>query len=275
MTAPTRPRSHLMPVVDRLSRLPFWLLLSITLGLLMLWGIVRDEDYHLIFSAVRKGLGNTIKVSLIAYVLAMGLGLVLSLMRTYRSRVTQEVSSFYTEVMRGVPMLVLLYYISFVGAPALVSGLNWLGKPLIEAGTISKVDIRQFSFTNRAILALMLGYGAFIGEIFRSGILSIDKDQTEAGQVEGATYWQIMRFIILPQAVRNVLPALGNELIAILKDSALVSAVGVQDITQLAKMYSASTFKFFKTYNIIVFLYLVMTMGLAALIRLLERWWKR
>jgi polar amino acid transport system permease protein len=275
MTAPTRPRSHLMPVVDRLSRLPFWLLLSITLGLLMLWGIVRDEDYHLIFSAVRKGLGNTIKVSLIAYVLAMGLGLVLSLMRTYRSRVTQEVSSFYTEVMRGVPMLVLLYYISFVGAPALVSGLNWLGKPLIEAGTISKVDIRQFSFTNRAILALMLGYGAFIGEIFRSGILSIDKDQTEAGQVEGATYWQIMRFIILPQAVRNVLPALGNEFIAILKDSALVGALGVQDITQLGKMYSASTFKFFETYNIVVFLYLVMTMGLAALIRLLERWLKR
>ena len=121
----------------------------------------------------------------------------------------------------------------------------------------------------------MLGYGAFIGEIFRSGIQSIDKDQTEAGQVEGATYWQIMRFIILPQAVRNVLPALGNEFIAILKDSALVSALGVQDITQLGKVYSASTFKFFETYNVVAFLYLVMTMGLAALIRLLERWLKR
>jgi polar amino acid transport system permease protein len=137
MATVSRPRSHLMPVADRLSRLPFWLLLAILLGLLMLWGIVRNEDYHIIFSAVRKGLGNTIKVSLIAYILAMGLGLVLSLMRIHRSRVTQEVSSFYTEVMRGVPMLVLLYYISFVGAPALVSGLNWLGKPLIEAGTIS------------------------------------------------------------------------------------------------------------------------------------------
>jgi polar amino acid transport system permease protein len=275
MTTSSRPRSRLMPVADRLSRLPFWLLLCITLGLLMLWSFVRDENYRIIFNAVRKGVGTTFKVSLIAYFLAMGLGLLLSLMRIHRSRVTQEVSSFYTEVMRGVPMLVLLYYISFVGAPALVSGLNWLARPLIQAGIIDKVDIRQIDFTSRAMLALMLGYGAFIGEIFRSGILSIDKDQTEAGQVEGATYWQIMRFIILPQAVRNVLPALGNEFIAILKDSALVSALGVQDITQLGKMYSASTFKFFETYNVVAFLYLVMTMGLAAMIRLLERWLKR
>jgi len=199
------------------------------------------------------------------------LGLLLSLLRVHRSRLAQEVSSFYTEVMRGVPMLVLLYYISFVGAPALVSGLNWLGGPLIAAGWIPKLDIRQVDFTARAVLALTLGYSAFIGEIFRSGIQSIEKDQTEAGQVEGATYPQIMRFIILPQAVRNVLPALGNELIAILKDSALVSALGVQDITQLGKLYSASTFKFFETYNIVAFLYLTMTMGLAALIRFIEQ----
>jgi len=121
----------------------------------------------------------------------------------------------------------------------------------------------------------MLGYGAFIGEIFRSGILSIEKEQTEAGQVEGATYWQIMRFIILPQAVRNVLPALGNEFIAILKDSALVSALGVQDITQLGKVYSASTFLFFENYNVVAFLYLVMTLSLSLLVRGLERRLKR
>jgi len=275
MAPSSSPRSHFIPLTDRLSRLPFWLLLCITLGLLMLWGFVRDENYRIIFNAVRKGVGTTMRVSIQAYVLAMGLGLLLSLMRVHRSRVTQEVSSFYTEVMRGVPMLVLLYYISFVGAPALVSGLNWLGKPLIEAGIMDKIDIRQINFTSRAMLALMLGYGAFIGEIFRSGILSIDKDQTEAGQVEGATYWQIMRFIIQPQAVRNVLPALGKEIIAILKDSALVSVLGVQDITQIGKVYSSSTFRFFETYIVVLFLYLVMTMGLAALIRLTERWLKR
>jgi polar amino acid transport system permease protein len=275
MVSDTRPRSHLMPLVDRLSRLPLWLLFFLTLGLLMLWGIASNESYHIIFNAVRKGVGTSIYVSLISYALALGLGLLLSMMRVYRSRITQEISSLYTEVMRGIPMLVLLYYISFVGAPALVTGINALAKPLIESGILHKLDIRQLNFTGRAILALMLGYGAFIGEIFRSGIQSIDKDQTEAGQVEGATYWQIMRFILLPQAVRNVLPALGNEFIAILKDSALVSALGVQDITQLGKVYSASTFKFFETYNVVAFLYLVMTMGLAALIRMLERWLKR
>jgi len=264
-------RSHLLPAVDTFSRLPYWLLVSILIGILLLWGIANNQDYGTIFNAVRKGVGTTVFVSLISYLFAMLLGLVLSLARIYRSRLTQEVSSFYTEVMRGVPMLVLLYYISFVGAPALVSGLNWLGAPLINAGVIEKVDIRQFDFTWRAILALTMGYGAFIGEIFRSGILSIEKDQTEAGQVEGASYWQIMRYIILPQAVRNVLPALGNEFIAILKDSALVSALGVQDITQLGKVYSASTFKFFETYNIVAFLYLTMTMGLASIIRFVEK----
>ncbi len=263
--------SHLLPAADRLSKLPYWLLAALVLAALILWGIVNDQDYRVIFNAVRKGLGTTIYVSIIAYTLAMLLGLLLSLLRIYRNRLTQEVASFYTEILRGVPMLVLLYYISFVGAPALVNALNWLGAPLINAGWVNKLDIRQVDFTARAILALTLGYSAFIGEIFRSGILSIEKDQSEAGQVEGATYWQIMRFIILPQAVRNVLPALGNEFIAILKDSALVSALGVQDITQLGKVYSASTFKFFETYNIVAFLYLVMTMGLAALIRFIEQ----
>jgi polar amino acid transport system permease protein len=80
-----------------------------------------------------------------------------------------------------------------------------------------------------------------------------------------------MRYILLPQAVRNILPALGNELIAILKDSALVSVLGVQDITQLGKVYSASTFRFFETYSIVALLYLVMTLGLAMLVRWLEQ----
>jgi polar amino acid transport system permease protein len=214
---------------------------------------------------------TTVYVSAVAYVLAIVLGLLLSLMRVYHSRVTQEISSFYVEIIRGVPMLVLLYYISFVGAPALVAALNWLTSPLIGAGLMDEINVRDIDFTARAILALTIGYSAFISEIFRAGIESIGKEQTEAAQTEGATYWQTMRFILLPQAVRNVLPPLGNELIAILKDSALVSALGVQDITQLGKVYSASTFKFFETYSIVALLYLVMTLGLAMVVRTLER----
>jgi polar amino acid transport system permease protein len=264
-------RSHLIPVTDRLSRLPYWLLVAILLAIFFFWIIVSNPDYRIIFDAVRRGLWTTIYVSVVAYALAILVGLLLALMRIYRSRVTQEISSFYVEVIRGVPMLVLLYYISFVGAPALVRAINWLAGPLIDAGLMAEISVRNFDFTARAILALTIGYGAFISEIFRAGIESIGKEQTEAAQTEGASYWQTMRFILLPQAVRNVLPALGNELIAMLKDSALVSALGVQDITQLGKVYSASTFRFFETYSIVALLYLVMTLGLAMGVRTLEK----
>jgi len=264
-------RSHLIPVADRLARLPYWLLVAILLAVILFWNIANNESYRVIFNAVRQGVWTTVYVSAIAYLLAIVLGLFLSLLRVHRSRVMQEVSSFFVEILRGVPMLVLLYYISFVGAPALVHALNWLAGPLIDAGAMAAISVRKVDFTARAIMALSIGYSAFISEIFRAGIQSIGKEQTEAAGTEGATYWQTMRFILLPQAVRNVLPALGNEFIAMLKDSALVSALGVQDITQLGKVYSASTFKFFETYSIVALLYLVMTLGLAMVVRLLEK----
>jgi polar amino acid transport system permease protein len=263
--------SHMVPLSDRLSRLPYWLLAALLLGVLAFWVILTNDDHRIIFSAVSKGLWTTIYVSLIAYALAILLGLFWALLRVFPSRVTQQVSSFFVEIIRGIPMLVLLYYLSFVGAPALVSGLNWLAGPLIDAGIIAEINVRDVNFTARAIIALTIGYSAFISEIFRAGIESIEKEQTEAAQSAGATYWQTMRYILLPQAVRNVLPALGNEFIAILKDSALVSALGVQDITQLGKVYSASTFKFFETYSIVALLYLVMTLGLALFVRWLEQ----
>lgn len=264
-------QSHLLPASDRLSRFPYWLLVALLLGVLAFWTISTSESYEIIFAAVSKGVWTTIYVSIVSYSLAILLGLVWTLMRVSPIRLLQEVSSFFVEIIRGIPMLVLLLYISFVGAPALVDLVNWLGQPLIAAEIMEAVNVRQVDFTVRAILALSIGYSAFISEIFRAGIQSIEKEQTEAAQTEGAGYWQTMRFILLPQAVRNVLPALGNEFIAMLKDSALVSVLGVQDITQLGKVYSASTFKFFETYNIVAMLYLVMTLGLALFVRWIEQ----
>jgi polar amino acid transport system permease protein len=264
-------RSRLLPLTDRLSRLPYWLLAALLLAVIMIWVVVSNPDYRIIFDAVRQGLWTTIYVSVISYVCAILVGLALALMRVYRNRLTQEVSSLIVEVVRGVPMLVLLYFISFVGAPALIDLINWVGTPLINGGLMTELNVRQVNFTARAILALSIGYGAFVSEIFRAGIESIEKEQREAAEVAGATYRQTMRYILLPQAVRNILPALGNELVAILKDSALVSVLGVQDITQLGKVYSASTFRFFETYSIVALLYLVMTLGLAMLVRWIEQ----
>jgi polar amino acid transport system permease protein len=268
---PPQFQSHALPITDRLTRLPYWLLAALLLAVIAFWVIFRDEDLRVIFDAVSKGISTTIYVSLVAFIIAIFAGLGWCLLRVSNRRLSQEISSFFVEIIRGVPMLVLLYYISFVGAPAMVSLLNWLGQPLIHAGLMQELVVRQFDFVARAILALSIGYSAFISEIFRAGIQSIEKEQTEAAQTEGANYWQIMRFILLPQAVRNVLPALGNEFIAMLKDSALVSALGVQDITQLGKVYSASTFNFFGTYSIAALLYLVMTLGLAVLMRWVQK----
>lgn len=266
-----------MPFVNRLARLPYWLLTAVLLGVIFLWIMLTHVDYHVILRAVSKGVSTTVYVTILAYTLATLVGLLFGLMRVAHSRVAREFATFYVEILRGVPMLVILYYIAFVGAPGLAEAINALGRLLSDAGPLAGVgralaefQVRDLDFTARAIIALTVGYSAFIAEIFRAGIQSIGRGQLEAARSLGMTYWQAMRTIVLPQAVRNVLPPLGNDFIAMLKDSSLVSVLGVQDITQLGKVYSASTFRFFETYNVVAFLYLVMTIGLALVVRWLE-----
>lgn len=275
---PSPRESRLAPFTNRLARLPYWLLAALLLGIFFLWTMVTDAGYRVILAAVAKGLWTTIYVTLIAYSLAILLGLLLGLMRVSGNRLWREIASFYVEIIRGVPMLVILYYIAFVGAPGLVTAINAVGdwlmqtQVLVAAGRpLAEFQVRNFNFTARAVLALTIGYSAFISEIFRAGIESIGRGQMEAARSLGMSYRQAMRYVILPQAVRNVLPPLGNDFIAMLKDSSLVSALGVQDITQIGKVYSSSTFRFFETYNVVAFLYLVMTIGLALLVRWAER----
>ncbi len=257
--------------MDRLARLPWWLLLLALCGVAGAWLIAARADYRTIFAATVRGLSVTVYVSVVAYALSVAAGLALGLLRVSQVRVFRELATFWVEIIRGVPMLVILYYIAFVGAPGLVELINWLTSPLRRAGLVGLLSVRQLDFTWRAILALTIGYSAFISEIFRAGIQSVHPGQMEAALALGMRRWQAMRLVILPQALRNVLPALGNELVAMVKDSALVSALGVQDITQLGKVYSASTFRFFETYNVVAFLYLCMTITLSLLVRRLER----
>lgn len=264
-------RSRWFQAADLFSRVPYWLLIIILLGLFFLWRAATGSDYRIILSAVSKGIATTIYVSLVAYTFSIILGLLIGLMRIAPLRLLRESASLFTEIVRGVPMLVILYYIAFVGAPALVQTVNWIFSPLISNGLMTELSIRKLDFVWRAILALTIGYSAFISEIFRAGIESINKGQMEAATASGMTWRQAMSYVILPQAVRNVLPPLCNEFVAMIKDSALVSALGVQDITQLGKVYSASTFKFFETYNVVAYLYLIMTISLSLMVRALER----
>lgn len=263
MNANSQPR--------RRYQVPWWLLAIALLGLLTLWALVADQGYAQIFRALSGGVATTLWVTLVAFALACSLGLFIALARTSRLRVLREVSTFYVEIVRGIPMLVALFYVAFVGAPAIVDAVNWLIAPLVDWGWLSPMRIRDFDFTWRAIVALTVCYSAFIAEIFRAGIEAVDRGQIEAARSLGLSPWQTFRFVVGPQALRIILPPLGNDFVSMIKDSALVSALGVQDITQLGKVYSSGTFKFFETYNVVAFLYLTMTISLSLILRLIEQ----
>ena len=251
--------------------IPYWLIAAALLAVLFFWLIVADSDYRIIFNALRRGILVTLWVTIVAFALAALLGLFVALGRTSRFRVAREVSTFYVEVVRGIPVLVLLFYVAFVGAPQLVVFWNWALAVPIDWGLAPVLTVRDFDFTWRAIVALTISYSAYLAEVFRAGIEAVPKGHVEAAYSLGLSRWRTLRLIVLPQAIRTVLPPLGNDFVAMIKDSALVSALGVQDITQLGKVYSASTFLFFETYNVVAFLYLVMTLSLSLLVRGLER----
>ena len=250
--------------------IPYWLLAIAQLGVLFLWLIVSDGQYAAIFTAVREGVVVTLWVTAVAFALATALGLLIAMARTSRHRVLREVATFYVEIVRGIPMLVLLFYMAFVGAPQLVAAWNVVFAKPIDWGLLPAFTVRDFSMSARAIAALMIGYSACLAEIFRAGIEAVPKGQTEASWSLGMSRLQTFRLVTLPQATRTVLPPLGNDFVSMIKDSALVSALGVQDLTQLGKVYSSSTFLFFETYNVVAFLYLVMTISLSLLVRGLE-----
>jgi polar amino acid transport system permease protein len=123
----------------------------------------------------------------------------------------------------------------------------------------------------RAIMGLGFGYGAYLTEVYRAGIQSIHRGQMEAARSLGMTYFQAMRYIILPQAFRVVLPPLVNDLAALLKDSSLISVIALPELLQMGRLYVSRTFRAFEGYNTVALLYLIMTLALSSLSRVLER----
>ncbi len=258
--------------------MPWWAIVAALLGLLFAWHIHTDRTYNEIFRAILNGVGITLYVTVVAYSAALLLGLLLAFARLSRSAIVYQTATFYVEIVRGVPALVLLLYVAFVGFDLLVSALNGIGAWLVERNflsalgeRLSNVRLRDIDNLTRAVVALVIAYSPFISEIFRAGIESIPRGQMEAARSLGMNYWQAMRYVILPQAIRNVLPPLGNDLIAMLKDSSLVSILGVRDITGEGRVGAARTFRTFETYNIIAFLYLSMTLALSGVVRWIER----
>jgi polar amino acid transport system permease protein len=249
---------------------PWWLAAATVLAVAAAITIAADDLQSQIFATVAKGVGITVFVTVVAFALASALGLLLAVAVQSRTTILRESARFYIEIIRGVPMLVLLFYIAFVAAPALVAAWNWASAPLQAVGLVPEMVTRDFPLIWRAILALMIGYAAFLAEIFRAGLQSVDKGQIEAANALGLNRWQVFRLVVLPQAIRTVLPPLGNDFVAMVKDSSLVSVLGVADITQMGKVYAASSFRFFETYTIVAFIYLLMTVSLSLAVRGLE-----
>ncbi|WP_417413408.1 amino acid ABC transporter permease [Hoeflea sp.] len=250
---------------------PWWLLAAGGIALFLAVQIVLNDLYSQIFSIVSKGVGITIFVTLVGFALATAFGLLLAVMGLSKSLALRQIARFYVEIIRGIPILVLLFYIAFVGAPGFVAAWNGLMSPLIGAGFVDEMKVRDVSLLWRAVIALTIGYSAFISEVFRAGILSVDEGQIEAAKALGLSPLQRFRFIVLPQAIRTILPPLGNDFIAMIKDSSLVSVLGVADLTQMGKVYASGSFRFFETYSIVAYVYLLLTVGLSLALRALEK----
>ncbi|WP_339762489.1 amino acid ABC transporter permease [uncultured Hoeflea sp.] len=250
---------------------PWWLLAAGGIALFLAVQIVLNDLYSQIFSIVSKGVWITIFVTLVGFALATAFGLLLAVMGLSKSLALRQIARFYVEIIRGIPILVLLFYIAFVGAPGFVAAWNGLMSPLIEVGVVDEMKVRDVSLLWRAIIALTIGYSAFISEVFRAGILSVDEGQIEAAKALGLSPLQRFRFIVLPQAIRTILPPLGNDFIAMIKDSSLVSVLGVADLTQMGKVYASGSFRFFETYSIVAYVYLLLTVGLSLALRALEK----
>jgi polar amino acid transport system permease protein len=250
---------------------PWWLVAA---GLIAAGGavaIVATDLYGEIFAIVAKGVWITLFVTAVAFAMASALGLAIALMALSGSRVLRQVARFYVEIIRGVPILVLLFWIAFAGVPAFVAGWNWLSTPLREAGLLGDLAVRDISLLWRAIIALTVAYSSFIAEIFRAGLQSVDIGQVEAAKALGLSRYRRFRHVVWPQAFRTILPPYSNDFVSMVKDSSLVSVLGVADITQMGKVYAAGTFRFFETYSIVAYIYLLLTVGLSLVLRRLEQ----
>ncbi|GAB4151321.1 MAG: amino acid ABC transporter permease [Candidatus Promineifilaceae bacterium] len=255
---------------------PWWLVIIFAFLLLMGYFLIVGVEYNRAFVFIRGELGSidqllqgevvgfigegislTIYTTLVAFLSAMVLGLLAGLGRISQNILIRNLAITYVEFVRGVPTLVLIFTLAYVIVPAAVDLIGLEG--------------RSISNNSRAIAALAIIYGAYLAEVFRAGIESIAHGQMEAARSLGMTAGQAMRHIILPQAVRNILPALGNDFIAMLKDSSLVSVLAVRDITQLARLHAGSSFRFRESYLVLTFLYLSMTIALSLLLRWYER----
>ena len=212
-----------------------------------------DMNIELIKSAIPlliAGAGITVEITALSVFFGMLIGIIVALARLSDVKILRWLGNVYVDFIRGTPLLIQIFLVYFA-LPSIIG---------------SRVDA-FFA----AISACSINSGAYVAEVFRGGIQSIDVGQMEAGRSLGMTWWQTMRYIILPQAFKRIIPPLGNEFIAMLKDSSLVSVIGFEELTRRGQLIIARTYASFEIWMAVAIMYLILTFTVARLTGILER----
>ncbi|MCB5703208.1 amino acid ABC transporter permease [Megasphaera elsdenii] len=210
-------------------------------------------DFSLIWNSLPlllAGAGVTIEITAIAVGLGFIFGLITSVCRLSDVKILQVIAVCYVNIIRGTPMLVQIFLIYFALPMVIGQRIN----PFVAA-----------------VAACSINSGAYVSEIFRAGIQSVDKGQMEAGRSLGLSWMQTMRYVILPQAFKHVIPPLGNEFISMTKETSLVSVIGFEELTRRGQLIIAKTYGSFEIWLTVAVIYLVMTLTIARLVSYLER----
>lgn len=209
------------------------------------WSLIWDNIPILLQGAV-----ITIQITVMAVGYGFFIGMIAALANLSRFRIVRLLVKCYVELFRGTPLLVQIFMIYFALPMVIGQSIN----PYVAAVT-----------------ACSINSGAYVSEIFRAGIQSIDKGQMEAGRSLGLTWGQTMRYIVMPQAFKAIIPPLGNEFIAMMKDTSLVSVIGFEELTRRGQLIIARTYGSFEIWTAVAIIYLIMTLSISQLVAFLER----
>ncbi len=203
-----------------------------------------------------RAMGQTLLLALLGLFFACILGMIFGLMSVLKNKVCNWIALIFVNVIRGVPMIVLAYFIYF-GFPYLMNNILGISFTLsaLQAGTV----------------CLALNCGAYMAEIIRAGIQSVDVGQMEAARSLGLPYWKSMQKVVLPQAIRTMIPSIINQFIITLKDTSILSVIGFPELVNQAKNVVANTFLSFQTWGIVAIMYLIVILALSRAAKVLER----
>jgi len=256
----------------RSGRLERWH--GLLLGVVTLLGVLMarwPDPFWRMTLFLLDGIGVTVGVTLISFALILVVGLLGGLGRVARAPWLRTLTALYVDIVRGIPLLVQLLFLYYAFPQLLHQAGAALSLRFPGWGLAQALATLQFSPFWAAVLGLTFCYGAYMTEIFRAGIEAIPRGQLEAALALGMSRPQAMRVIILPQAVRVALPAIGNDFVALLKDSSLVSVVAVADLTRRGREYISAAFIPVEGWTLVALLYLLLTLLVARLVSGMER----